>query len=45
MAMVLDWMAEALGLDLDVWRVVDLEILGVLDQQILECLGPLRGLA
>ena len=44
-AMVLERMAEVLGLDLDVWRLVDWEMLGALVQQVLECLGPLRGLA
>ena len=44
-AMVLERMAEVLGLDLDVWRLVDLEMLGALVQRVLEYLGPLRGLA
>ena len=44
-AMVLETMVEVLGLDLDVWRLVDLEGLGALVQQVLESLGPLRGLA
>ena len=43
--MVLDRMAEVLGLDLDVWRLVDLEMLGALVQGVLEYQGPLRGLA
>ena len=43
--MILERMAEVLGLDLDVRRLVDLEMLGALVQQVLECLGPLRGLA
>ena len=44
-AMVLERMAEVLGLDLDVWRLVDLEMLGALVQRVLEYLGLLRGLA
>ena len=44
-AMALERMAEVLGLDLDVWRLVDLEMLGALVQRVLESLGPLRGLA
>ena len=44
-AMVLERMAEDLGLDLDVWRLVGLEILGALVQRVLEYLGPLWGLA
>ena len=43
--MVLERMAEVLGLDSDVWRLVDLEMLGALVQRVLEYLGPLRGLA
>ena len=43
--MVLERMVEVLGLDLDVWRLVDLEMLGALVQQVLECLCLLRGLA
>ena len=44
-AKVLDRMAEVLGLDLDFWRQVDLEMLGALIQWVLEYLGSLRGLA
>ena len=43
--MVLERMAEVLGLDLDVWRLVVLEMLGALLQRVLAYLGPLRGLA
>ena len=43
--MVLERMAEVLDLDLDVWRLVVLEMLGALVQRVLEYLGPLRGLA
>ena len=43
--MVLERMGEVLGLDLDVWRLVDLEILGALVQRVPEYQGPLRGLA
>ena len=43
--MVLEMMAEVLGLNLDFWRLVDLEMLGALVQQVPGCLGPLRGLA
>ena len=43
--MVLERMAGVLGLDLDVWRLVDLEMLGALVQGVLEYQGPLRGLA
>ena len=43
--LVLERMAVVLGLDLDVWRLVDLEMLGALVQQVLEFLGPLHGLA
>ena len=43
--MVLERMAEVLGLDLDVWRLVDLEMLGALVPGVLEYQGPLRGLA
>ena len=43
--MVLERMAEVLGLDLDVWRLIDLEMLGALVQRALEYRGPLRGLA
>ena len=42
--MVLERMA-VLGLDLDVWRLVVLEMLGALLQRVREYLGPLRGLA
>ena len=41
--MVLERMA-VLGLDLDVWGLVVLEMLGALLQRVLEYLGPLRGL-
>ena len=43
--MVLERMAEVLGLGLDVWRLVVLGMLGALFQRVLENLGPLRGLA
>ena len=43
--MVLDRMAEVLGLGLDVWRLVGLEMLGALLQWVMEYLGLLRGLA
>ena len=43
--MVLERKAEVLGLDLDVWWLVDLEMLGALVQQVLEYLGSLQGLA
>ena len=43
--MALERMAEVLGLDLDVWRLVDEEMLGALVQPVLEYLGLLRGLA
>ena len=42
--MVLERMA-VLGLDLDVWRLVVLEMLVALVLRVQECLGPLRGLA
>ena len=45
MARVLERMVEVLGLGLDVWRLVDLEMLGTLVQRVLEYLGPLQGLA
>ena len=43
--MVLERMAEVLGLDLGVWRLVDLKMLEALLQRVLEYLGLLRGLA
>ena len=43
--MDLERMVAVLGLDLDVWRLVDLEVLGALAQRVLESLGPLLGLA
>ena len=42
--MVLERMEEVLDLDLDGWRLVDLEMLGALVQRVLEYLWPLQGL-
>ena len=44
-AMVLERMVKVLGLDFDVWRVVDSQVLVALVQRVLESLGPLWGLA
>ena len=44
-AKVLERMAEVLGLDLAVWRLVDFVMLGALVQRVLEYVGLLRGLA
>ena len=44
-AKALERMVEVLGLDLGVWRLVDLEMLGALVQRVLGCLGLVRGLA
>ena len=42
--MVLETIAEVIGLDFDVWRLVDLQRLGALIQRVLENQGPLQSL-
>ena len=44
-AKVLEKVVEVLGFDMNIWRLVDLEMLGLLYRRVLEYQGPPRGLA